>query len=1361
MLKYRRNLVLDVFDYAGNKQCSLYDQTSEVSGQAHDVVKVTERNGWKEVSFVLPQQIHTEDGDIDNFRVPFIKEGYKIRLIDDDGPDWFIISESKITHNNFTKSLTITAGHVSQLLKHKKLDLEFSDDEGNNVGTAAMLLTTILEDTGWEPGYVDTFFEKDGVNEKYRSLKASAKTGAFKLIANMCDLFEAKPVYHGDSRTVDIIPLNPFSEPKNGALPDVAANGVIELHYGTNVSNVSRTLNEENMITKLYAYGAYGDKTNGYCGIDECTHTVYTLIVGEPVEPGTECQINLTDKNGINIVRYFTIENDQSSLSNLSTILWSDLDPASRMYVWDEANQCAYLLYESLKGNDIGAFFTEDESQRKEVTNWFSFLMDFHYYNDIGLLTNGMLQAIAKYQMKAPEYMEIVNTKATEFANAITTLSETIGSVDFCKLDCTIVKEQDGHVKLNLNTNDYPKGVVYRTDYTKKEDKQFKWRVATELKGNGDPVHDIASVVYIVYEPYNGEPLKYEKSYLKEIDDEENPSVLTLWLTSNDCKYIQSVPYRVYLFAQHNVNGLLGAYETADEATQQAAETAVKVVTVKHPLYYEKDEPSHSALSLNGYGWWWKWYEGNTIPSELYFCWADKGDTAWKRVIVDSVDPADSPGDYWFNWKKSLLYRKESGAWSAKKETVADKRMSALFGTVYAAGQTRDKYIKGVYQNYTYTADSELPSGNYAFENGYGNYWVFTTKDTLNAGDTLTYDSTVSTITQKVKDAETVIETKAYRFDNVNYHADNILAGMSAQEVGTIDKSSGGDVEDNAKHRTGFIRAYVNTEYVFNGYNGDLDVYYYDEERRYLGYETVYGMGGSVTTPYGPTKVTEVGDIVVGGTKYIRIVSDIVITADSVQISTPNVANKIITKEDETYIVLKNTVPSGELKGITPLTKKFADLADEAYGVCYPALKKAQDDVKALESAVKTELGDLYREGYWQKNDYVDGDEQKLYDDALDNLEKLSKPEAKYDINYLDLYGSNMDGFEDSVTGQKILWPDISTQSAAHLVDPEIGVNCWAFVDKVSKCYDQPWKTKISINTNLTTISQHSFTDVMSHIAEVSSEAKGRMGLYERASAITETGAIAAQRLEGKIDANKLLITGGSSTWYTDDRGNMVFVSADGNSAMTLTGNGFAIANSKDEWGNWAWRSFGDGNGFTADEITTGYLSAERIEAGSITTNHVAAGFGEELDISSNRSINIVVQNLENEIEDKIASIVITDDQIIAAVEKTEHFVTKDDAENYATKDDVDDMIGYRMEIISTSDVLSSDITSTTLSARVWHGNQNVTADLPASRFQWKRISSDTYGDEIWNNQHSGLKAITINTLDVYYSATYYCELSN
>ena len=54
--------------------------------------------------------------------------------------------------------------------------------------------------------------------------------------------------------------------------------------------------------------------------------------------------------------------------------------------------------------------------------------------------------------------------------------------------------------------------------------------------------------------------------------------------------------------------------------------------------------------------------------------------------------------------------------------------------------------------------------------------------------------------------------------------------------------------------------------------------------------------------------------------------------------------------------------------------------------------------------------------------------------------------------------------------------------------------------------------------------------------------------------------------------------------------------------AMLLGGGRFAIANQKDGQGGWEWRTFGDGAGFTADEITTGKLTASVVQIGPETT---------------------------------------------------------------------------------------------------------------------------------------------------------------
>ena len=92
MLRYKRNLILDVCDYEGKKLCTLYDSTADVAGQAVDVVVTTERNGWRELSFTIPTNSEGENGEQEeNFRLKYLIADYRIKLQDDDGVDWFLI----------------------------------------------------------------------------------------------------------------------------------------------------------------------------------------------------------------------------------------------------------------------------------------------------------------------------------------------------------------------------------------------------------------------------------------------------------------------------------------------------------------------------------------------------------------------------------------------------------------------------------------------------------------------------------------------------------------------------------------------------------------------------------------------------------------------------------------------------------------------------------------------------------------------------------------------------------------------------------------------------------------------------------------------------------------------------------------------------------------------------------------------------------------------------------------------------------------------------------------------------------------------------------------------------------------------
>ena len=92
---------------------------------------------------------------------------------------------------------------------------------------------------------------------------------------------------------------------------------------------------------------------------------------------------------------------------------------------------------------------------------------------------------------------------------------------------------------------------------------------------------------------------------------------------------------------------------------------------------------------------------------------------------------------------------------------------------------------------------------------------------------------------------------------------------------------------------------------------------------------------------------------------------------------------------------------------------------------------------------------------------------------------------------------------------------------------------------------------------------------------------------------------------------------------------------------------------------------------------------------------------------------------------------------------------------------DMDVLLGYRIEIMAGTVFLTENVRSTTLTSRVWHGNEDVTDTIPASHFQWRRQSEDSMADAVWNDAHQGLKSVLVSTADVLRQASFRCELSD
>lgn len=232
-----------------------------------------------------------------------------------------------------------------------------------------------------------------------------------------------------------------------------------------------------------------------------------------------------------------------------------------------------------------------------------------------------------------------------------------------------------------------------------------------------------------------------------------------------------------------------------------------------------------------------------------------------------------------------------------------------------------------------------------------------------------------------------------------------------------------------------------------------------------------------------------------------------------------------------------------------------------------------------MEKTFVDTLGDLLRDGYWNDPNYVKGQELALYGDGLDMIEAVSKPLATYRIDFIDLSG--LSEYQDE---------RVEINMPVHVMDAEIDLNDICFVTKIVRHVDLAHENQVEISNQVISIAGQTFDSILARMAELSNQIDGRKAIFDRASVVGPDGKISTEVLEGIIEVNKNRLVSAISNWYTDDNGNIVFESPDGENAMMLTGAGFMIADGKDDHGEWRWRTFGTGKGFTADEVIAGEL---------------------------------------------------------------------------------------------------------------------------------------------------------------------------
>lgn len=298
------------------------------------------------------------------------------------------------------------------------------------------------------------------------------------------------------------------------------------------------------------------------------------------------------------------------------------------------------------------------------------------------------------------------------------------------------------------------------------------------------------------------------------------------------------------------------------------------------------------------------------------------------------------------------------------------------------------------------------------------------------------------------------------------------------------------------------------------------------------------------------------------------------------------------------------------------LAVQVAQLKDD-----YDADIKNQEQIQA---DFLLAMGDMLKDGYWADDNYIAGQEQFLYNDALDVMKQVSKPKVTYSVT--------LSNFEQAMDQAAQL------NTKVRIYDKELNINDTVYVSKIVKYLDRTDKAQVEISNEQVSVSS-SFDSIFSRISDISKLVEQKKTIFERAKNLTSSGTLATNRLEGAINIMSTQLGSSVSSWYTDDSGNIMFEAADGTGAMKLCGDGLMIADGKTSSGNWNWRTCSTGKGITADAIYAGYLSADRIESESITVNKLASDVGTSLNLSSNSSVKTVVTDYVDSTSEYIVNI--------------------------------------------------------------------------------------------------------------------------
>jgi phage minor structural protein len=273
---------IELYNLNSEKILHLRSSTfSTIPGEVYNIQLEENVNSVCELKFIIPYQICVDGITEDNFRLQYIKNEMKVKLITDSNQIMWFRIKSQLEEHSESGILLSNVQCKSLAYDLTKRNINVTYDE--SVDNATNLMTLVLVNSGWTLGTVDV-----SLDAKFRTLRISSKSNALSHLQTVSELFMAYLEFDTDNKTV-------------GLRTSLGSSNGVNFRYSKNLRNIQYESSSDELVSKLYAIGGEDDSGSITFESENSLKTNYILDFSYFVSAGlmnTATQNLVTTFNG-------------------------------------------------------------------------------------------------------------------------------------------------------------------------------------------------------------------------------------------------------------------------------------------------------------------------------------------------------------------------------------------------------------------------------------------------------------------------------------------------------------------------------------------------------------------------------------------------------------------------------------------------------------------------------------------------------------------------------------------------------------------------------------------------------------------------------------------------------------------------------------------------------------------------------------------------------------------------------------------------------------------------------------------------------------------------------------------------------